>query len=391
MVLARTATSEMPNAAPVRMASGPGSARYYRTGLDCLRCLAFLLVLAHHTMPRSVTGIFSVQDAVKEFSAAGVCLFFTLSAFLITELLLREMDGTGTIHVRAFYIRRILRIWPLYLAMVVLGVALPHLNHSLPSAKPFILPYLFMAGNWALAFHGNTRNMFLEPLWSISVEEQFYLIWPSLFLFWRKRGVIIASLIILPVAWATDYVLPALHIPKEPALWCNSFSQFQFFGVGGLLALYMHRRSLKITVSLRLLILATAAGCFFLAAFPFHFQNPLIFTSPGYVVGGYMSIDLGCLLLLVAFLDMNIPSAGRPLIYLGKISYGLYVFHMFILVMVKHFNDRFVHLSPAQQIWLNWSMTVVIAIPVAYLSYEYFEKPFLRIKERYTFVASRAV
>ncbi len=184
---------------------------------------------------------------------------------------------------------------------------------------------------------------------------------------------------------------PRCTLPKEPALWCNSFSQFQFFGVGGLLALYMHRRSLKITVSLRLLILATAAGCFFLAAFPFHFQNPLIFTSPGYVVGGYMSIDLGCLLLLVAFLDMNIPSAGRPLIYLGKISYGLYVFHMFILVMVKHFNDRFVHLSPAQQIWLNWSMTVVIAIPVAYLSYEYFEKPFLRIKERYTFVASRAV
>ena len=385
------ASLEVPNAVPKDLPSGRRTLRYYRPGLDFLRCIAFFLVFSHHALPKSRTGLFSLRNAIQEFGGAGVCLFFTLSAFLITELLLRELEASGTIHIRAFYVRRILRIWPLYLTILILGVAFPHLYHRFPKGEHLIVPYLLMAGNWAFVFHADTRNILLVPLWSISVEEQFYVIWPSILLLWRKRGVVVAILIILPLAWATDYVLPALNTPKNPSLWCNSFSQFQFFAIGGMVALFMHRRPLKLALPLRLLAIAIAFACFFLAAFPCHFLNPLIFSSPGHVLAGYLSIDLGCLLLLLAFLDVHLPSASRPLIYLGKISYGLYAFHMFILGSVVHFTEKTVQVSSSLQIWLNWTITALILVPLASLSYEYFERPFLRFKERFTFVASRSV
>jgi peptidoglycan/LPS O-acetylase OafA/YrhL len=248
-----------------------------------------------------------------------------------------------------------------------------------------------MAGNWALVLHGETRNTILAPLWSISVEEQFYVIWPTLFLLWRKRGVIFASLIILPIAWATDFILPAAHIPKHPQLWFNSFNQFQFFAIGGLLAILMHRRTLKLALSLRVAALVAALACFSLAAFPCHFQNPFVASKPLAIMGGYMAIDVGCVLFLIAFLDVKLPSLFNPLVYLGKISYGLYVFHMFILAAVSHLTETVLHLPYSLQLGLNWIITVLVVIPLAALSYEYFEKPFLRFKERFTFVNSRSV
>jgi peptidoglycan/LPS O-acetylase OafA/YrhL len=389
--LPRTPSSEMINAVPGELPSRVRTARYYRPGLDILRCLAFFLVLTHHAFPVSPTGLFSLRSAIQEFGAAGVCIFFTLSAFLITELLLREVEEIGTIHIRAFYLRRVLRIWPLYLSVLILGVAFPHFYHHFPKGEPFIVPYLLMSGNWAIAFHGQTRNTLLSPLWSISVEEQFYVIWPSILLLWGKRGVIAAALIILPLAWATDYVLPALNSSTQSSLWYNSFSQFQFFALGGLVAIFMHRHPLKLGRPLRLLAIALAFACFFLAAFLCHFQNSLIFSGPGHILAGYLSVDLGCLLFLLAFLDVQIPSAGRPLIYLGKISYGLYVFHMFILGAVVHFTEKSVSVSSSLQVGLYWTVTALIVTPLAALSYEYFERPFLRFKERFSFVASRSV
>ncbi len=110
----------------------------------------------------------------------GVPVFFLLSAFLITELLLRERDATGRIHVGAFYIRRILRIWPLYFA-AFFGLAL--LNHFVPgvgTSEPLAcLAFTFFAGNWYILHHGWIAGS-VDPLWSISVEEQFYIAIPLL-------------------------------------------------------------------------------------------------------------------------------------------------------------------------------------------------------------------
>ena len=156
--------------------------RYYRPELDALRFFAFLAVFAFHRMDYVPTD--PVRDRwvyrVGTVGAFGVPVFFLLSAFLITELLLRERTGTGAIHVRSFYLRRILRIWPLYFA-VFFGLAL--LNHFVPGTgtdNPWAwLAFTCFSGNWYITARGWIAGS-VDPLWSISVEEQFYLLVPVL-------------------------------------------------------------------------------------------------------------------------------------------------------------------------------------------------------------------
>ncbi len=172
--LASTAQPE-----PVR-----ASGRYYRPELDVLRFFAFLSVYLFHVLPRveaaNHTGwLRSAAWLAANFRLAGsfgVCLFFVLSSFLITELLLRERRQTGTVHVKAFYVRRILRIWPLYFFFLFFGALLGHFVADWHMEAPRLLAFLLLLGNWYVAVFGQTLNP-IAPLWSISIEEQFYLTW----------------------------------------------------------------------------------------------------------------------------------------------------------------------------------------------------------------------
>ncbi|HMJ63068.1 MAG TPA: acyltransferase family protein [Bryobacteraceae bacterium] len=128
--------------------------RYYRPELDVLRLIAFLFVFLVHRMD------FLPIDPAKHFWPYNICLlgdfgvpvFFLLSAFLITELLLRENDPAGTIHVKAFYMRRILRIWPLYFAVFFGLVLLARFLHGAgPRAPGSWLAFSFFAGNWYIS------------------------------------------------------------------------------------------------------------------------------------------------------------------------------------------------------------------------------------------------
>lgn len=362
---------------------------FYEPGLDILRCIAFFLVFLHHALPGSSRGVSGILDAVQAAGTAGVCLFFALSAFLITSLLLREEEQTGTIHLSAFYVRRILRIWPLYFLALVVGVVLPHFYRGYPHGEKFIIPYLLMFGNWILVFHGETRNTILAPLWSISVEEQFYVIWPSLFLLWRQRGILLAAAIILPVAWYTDHSFLLHHEPNMFILWCNSFSQFQFFAVGGGLAVVLHRFPFRLSSGLRILSAAFGFGLLLIAGMLLNpnFMAPI---SPNRIVSGYLLICVACVALILTFFKSHISKRLSPIVYLGKISYGLYIFHMAVLAAIAHFTEKWLHLHGALDIVANGCLTLAFVIPMAMLSYEYFEKPFLRLKDRFTFVPSRS-
>ncbi len=131
--------------------------------------------------------------------ASGVDLFFALSAFLITSLLLRERQDTGDISLRLFYLRRILRIWPLYFVVVALGIVLAHTmaNQSLPWY--YIAGYLLFVGNWISAVFGHTQSI-CSPLWTVSIEEQFYLLWPALLKVLQRRGIVIAAITTIVLA-----------------------------------------------------------------------------------------------------------------------------------------------------------------------------------------------
>jgi peptidoglycan/LPS O-acetylase OafA/YrhL len=129
--------------------------RFYQPELDGLRFYAFLAVFVYHTLPQQPAfyrslhlPLPSLWAAVASSGASGVDLFFTLSAFLITALLLRERQQTGGISLRLFYIRRILRIWPLYFFVLAVAVVLAHIVPGQILPWYYVVGYLLFVGNW---------------------------------------------------------------------------------------------------------------------------------------------------------------------------------------------------------------------------------------------------
>jgi peptidoglycan/LPS O-acetylase OafA/YrhL len=166
----------------------PKPAAFYRPELDALRFFAFFGVFICHTLPAE-QGYYSAHhfphwagellQATSKAGAYGVDLFFLLSSYLITELLLREKDATGRLDVLAFYKRRILRIWPLYFTFIGMAWALTLVDKTQQLSVSYIAAFLLLAGNWISVFQGNPHSV-VAPLWSVSIEEQFYLLWPLL-------------------------------------------------------------------------------------------------------------------------------------------------------------------------------------------------------------------
>ena len=151
--------------------------------------------------------------AVAKSGAAGVDLFFALSAFLITSILLREREETGGISLRRFYLRRVLRIWPLYFLLIALGVVLAHTMATQSLPWYYVAGYLLFAGNWVHAVFGRPESI-CSPLWTVSIEEQFYLIWPLLMKMLTRRGMIVAAHRYLPAGDRKPYRLYAGRLER---------------------------------------------------------------------------------------------------------------------------------------------------------------------------------
>jgi peptidoglycan/LPS O-acetylase OafA/YrhL len=368
-----------------RIASSRG--RYYHPELDALRFFAFLLVFLTHVGPEFAR--FNV--AMFDFSFAGafgVPLFFTLSSFLITELLLRERDKTGTINVRAFLIRRILRIWPLYFAFFIFGIIYTR-AHGYPVPRLVVVSYLTLSANWYCAFRGFPA-MIISPLWSISIEEQFYLIWPSCARLAGRTGLLILAV----VCWFLFLPVLAILGPVDfLRTWPDSFVQFQFFALGAFLAMALHRKVLQIPNAARSAMLATGLVCFYAAARYMH-RMPNGFRS---FAPGYLFIQIGCLLLLLGIYELHEPTGWmkRPfnaLVWLGKISYGLYVIHIFSLHLVEHAFAMVSHTKGAPTMFIMLAQVcaaLALTVSLSALSYRFLETPFLHLKERFTVIRSR--
>jgi hypothetical protein len=237
--------------------------RFYRPELDALRFFAFFCVFLAHGLPSKYP--YSVLALSGGF---GLCLFFLLSSYLITELLLRERTRTGTVHLRAFYARRILRIWPLYFAMLAFGYFFGIVRPDAAWGTGRLFAYLFLLGNFYTARHGQIMNP-AGALWSISVEEQFYLLWPSV----AKRGIrslLLVSSLVIPISYFWMYVLYRAGTSLEQGIWTNSLVQFQFFGIGGLLALAFRSGSPTLNPALRIFMLLAGVGLWLVAGGPLH-------------------------------------------------------------------------------------------------------------------------
>jgi peptidoglycan/LPS O-acetylase OafA/YrhL len=300
---------------------------------------------------------------------------------LITELLLREKEARGSLDVKSFYLRRILRIWPLYYFFLPLAALVPYLNPQGAFSLKYLIPFLLLAGNWSTIVFGPTGSV-AEPLWSVSVEEQFYLAWPLIVARLSRRGIAIAALIMIGAASLTRAVLLAKHSTGWQ-IWANTFTHLDAMAGGILLAILLRGRVFQIDLWLRMLLMATGAAGIATVGY---FDEIHVGVSRISVLAGYPVIALSCTVIVFAVIGMQLR-AGTPQ-YLGKTSYGLYVYHLTCIRIV----DRIL-----QGHWgipgivLRSVVALGLTSLVAAISYHFLETPFLNLKRRFTYVQSRPV
>ncbi len=347
-------------------------------GLDGLRAIAVGLVLLFHRFLLPVGWL-------------GVQIFFVLSGYLITRILVRSKDQPFGSYLRNFYGRRALRIFPLYYGVIAaLGVATVLGVHlaGVPEGLPFAATYTY---NFWYATKASDFSPYITHFWTLCVEEQFYLLWPfAVFLCPapRLKQFFIAVVVLGPLlrvigAWLL--ARPGATVLFDPAVALDvlTTTHLDAFATGGLFALFpmtngnAARRALVVGGAIWL-----AAGAVLMAT------HHLPKTSLGYPIGmafgyaylwGYSLINVLSGLLIDCLVNRRLFPAlfeARPLAYLGRISYGLYVLHYPLQALT---DEALPHTSLSVRLALHVAATVALAS----LSFHLWETPFLSFKNRW--------
>lgn len=377
-------------------------AQFYRPELDALRFMAFMSVFFCHALPfddarhTHADRAWQWMQDVREAGNFGVCLFFLLSSYLITELLRREYLQTKSVHLKAFYLRRILRIWPLYLSILFFVGGVGVFVRPLHMPAPQFLAYLLFVGNWYAILSPAIYNP-LNWLWSISVEEQFYIVWPTMAKLGGMRVITIGSLVCLPMSLLAIGLVERFQQHLEVTLWLNGLVQFQFFAWGALLAVLLSGTTPTLSTIDRTALVAAGGACWLAASGICLLKRPGVDPGLMKVCVGYELVAAGCVCFFMSALGASVSGVPKFVIYLGKISYGLYVFHGLALsamtALRQHIEQRLsLHGGVAASLFVADRISGLgITIAVGMLSYKFLERPFLNLKSRFTFVRSRPV
>jgi peptidoglycan/LPS O-acetylase OafA/YrhL len=352
------------------------SNRFYRPELDALRFLAFGFVFFYHTTA-SISGEMvasgGINAIIAKMAAAGsygVDIFFLLSSYLITELFLREKARTGTVHVIGFYERRVLRIWPLYFFFLT-GTLVASRFTQIQFPTQAILPMFLFYGNFWLMAH-----KFFSPagiLWSISIEEQFYLLSPFAIRNLSRRGLIMVAVLLLVIASESRFLLLSSKAVEPQAVWYCTFSRLDPIATGILACLLLRGRSLLLPAPVRAAFALIGATILYGAAIWLHGADKHLSLTDGMLA--YPAADIGALAIFMSFLGARIK--WRPVTYLGQISYGLYVYHLLTLDIAK---VGLLHFTGACPFWQRGAIALPLTVGLAVLSYRFLESPFLKLK-----------
>lgn len=353
----------------------PEANPFYRPELDCLRFFAFLGVFVHHTIPKEPAffrahGLPVFLSNFGYAGAFGVDLFFCLSAYLITELLLRERESTGHLDIKAFYTRRVLRIWPLYFVFVLFAYGLARFDHSQIFTRSQLLMFVFLAGNWAASL--TYLKSVVVPLWSISVEEQFYLLWPLPVSKASRGQLLFLCLVLILVALLWRSLVQQLVAHPHDLIWNGTFSYLDALSYGILLAVVGKRSHLPTVTRIASVLLGLSA--WFIAA-SFRERGDLMLALAA----------IGSVLILWA--TIGFPIRNGMLIKLGTVSYGLYVYHELVIYLMSRAFPR----PGAIGFVVWWVSCLGLTVAIALASYRWLESPFLRLKRRFTVVKSKPI
>lgn len=368
-----------------------------------------MVIVFHLELIKSEFGLKNNYIILNVGGDMGVTLFFVLSGFLITYLLLEEKKITSKISLKNFYIRRILRIWPLYFFIVLLSIfILPKIglmyepSYHLAYIKNrtiIIFLYLFFGGNVLTVLYSHVN--FLRPTWSVSVEEQFYFLWPILLKFSRNVSKTIRNVFLsywlLRILFCLASCLSKGHIFYsrifdliQSILYQTPFDSLSI----GALAAYVFWTKNSIIMNFlfykktQLLVFISLPFLLYVARLQAHFD----------LLTGEISCQNLSFALLFATAILNL--AGNPgviialenkvLHYLGKISYGMYLYHWASIIIVINFLDHF-KIFVSNILIFNivlYLLSFGLTLLIAHVSYTYFEYKFIQLKSKFSSITS---
>jgi peptidoglycan/LPS O-acetylase OafA/YrhL len=350
--------------------------------LDGLRFFAFLAVFIHH-LPNS--GL-PVLTQIHSLGWMGVDLFFVISSFLFFYLFKAETAKTGSINVGQFYLRRILRLYPLMMLAPVLAVLVSPIPIIDP-AKAFgrYLALGLFSDNLLSAIQGyNATVPWVSHLWTLSLEFQVYLVMPFVFLVFQAVGAKrllwgLVGVAAFAIAARLAFILCGV---SATTVWVTPFLRPESILIG--LALAVGGASLipgsvpfaAGAIALVTLVLgpdATQGGPWLLVSYP------LVAVFCGALV--WLTLNLRALQTMLGW---------APLAYLGKISFGLYVFHLAAIYFANDWLGGDFRIAPGGY-WGLFSISLVLCVGVSALSYRLLERPFLKLKDRFSAVISRPI
>lgn len=329
--------------------------------LDFLRAISAAIVVIYHSGYQTIPAGF------------GVLTFFVISGFLITHLMIREKEATGTISFRDFYIRRSLRIFPAFYVYWIIAIAVLTLRHA-KIIWPQAICSFFYVNNYYQGLHNYPASPFSHT-WSLGVEEQFYLLWPGAFLLFRNRLPLLARtlLFLIPALWIYRALLHIYGI-SDPYIYTSFETRVDAILVGCLFALLLHlgfapRLMAKLSSSRYLL---PTIGALLLS----------IYCGGGNAYRDIVGFAIDPLLVMLLILQL-IRSRhvewmeSRPFTYLGNISYSTYLYQQLVIPTIV-FG---LHISFQPMVTV---LCLVATWLIASASFELVEKRFLLLKRRFT-------
>lgn len=311
----------------------------------------------------------------------GVSIFFSISGFLITEILLKKKEGEFDVIeiLKNFYIRRSLRLFPLYYSFIFLFWALLHFANLHLWQDRFNYYFLFYAPNFLIAKISLGGAMGFAHLWSLGVEEQFYLLWPVILLLVPRKGILFTTLFFISVGiyFSTARFNTSMDMHLMP------FSHFHTLCGGALIAVlkvYYNRMFLFISqIRYKLLIIAFISLMYFL------FFTDLTKISLSFFQAITLAFFTSVLVLYHLFpfhIKFKQNRFFSFLLYIGKISYGLYLIHMPIPYFIRAISTKILpnyHLHE----YLVILISLIFSFIAASISHKYFESYFIRLKDKF--------
>ena len=361
--------------------------KIYFPGLNGVRAIAASIVIFFHinsTMWFFGTTPINYFEKREEMSRHAVVLFFVLSGFLITYLLIKEKEKFKRIDIRKFYIRRVLRIWPVYYAAIFFALLLIPAgvyDNSVGYSIQTIALYALFIPNFAMM--AGYMLPTISPLWSVGIEEQFYAVWPLILN--RTKNIFIFLIVFLLGYVALKVVLLAVGQVWSPFSISLNFFSYDTLAIGGIAA-WLHAHQKKVLLYLYNPVLQVFCWLFFAGSIILGPWNVHYIINKEIYSVVYAILILNIATNPVSLLKLN----GKIFDHLGKISYAMYVFHPFVILLMAiplKYVIPHIPYKPLQFIAIGL-VVVPVTVVLSHLSFIYFESRFLKLKGRFSKIDS---